>query len=62
MPKIAVTMGTPIASTDPNAKSSTIAATARPTASAVPPPGVSTASTASPERANVTPSPVAAFA
>src|SRR5579872_1391594 len=62
MPNSAVTTGRPIASTDPNAISSTIAAAPTPMPSVAPPYGVSARSTTSPPRLNVTPCPEAALA
>ena len=60
IPKTAVTIGSPMASSDPNAISSTIAAAPMPIPSEDPPYGVSAWSTTSPPRLNVTPCPEAA--
>jgi len=62
MPNSAVTMGRPMASTDPNAISSTMAAAPVPIPSVAPPYGVSALSTTSPPRLNVSPWPEAAVA
>jgi hypothetical protein len=62
MPISAVVIGSPIASSEPNAISSTIAAAATPTPLDGPPYGVSAWSTTSPPRLNVTPFPLAALA
>ena len=62
MPKTAVTIGSPMASSDPNAMSRTMAAAPMPIPSEDPPYGVSAWSTTSPPRLNVTPWPDAARA
>ena len=62
MPNSAVAIGSPIASSDPNAISSTIAAAPTPIPLDAPPYGVSARSTTSPPRLNVTPCPLAAVA
>ena len=62
MPSSAVAMGSPIASSEPNAISSTIAAAPTPIPLDAPPYGVSARSTTSPPRLNVTPFPLATVA
>ena len=62
IPISAVAIGNPIASSEPNAISSTIAAAPTPTPLDAPPYGVSAWSTTSPPRLNVTPCPLAAVA
>ena len=62
MPISAVAIGSPIASSEPNAISSTIAAAPTPIPLDAPPYGVSARSTTSPPRLNVTPFPLAAVA
>ena len=62
MPISAVAIGRPIASSEPNAISSTIAAAPTPIPLEAPPYGVSAWSTTSPPRLNVTPSLLAAVA
>ena len=62
MPISAVAIGSPIASSEPNAISSTIAAAPTPIPLDGPPYGVSAWSTTSPPRLNVTPLPPAARA
>ena len=62
IPSSAVASGNPIASSEPNAISSTTAAAPTPTPLEAPPYGVSAWSTTSPPRLNVTPCPLAAAA
>ena len=62
MPKTTVTIGSPMASSDPKAISSTMAAAPMPIPSEDPPYGVSAWSTTSPPRLNMTPCPEAARA
>ena len=62
IPISAVAIGNPIASSEPNAISSTIAAAPTPTPLDAPPYGVSAWSTTSPPRLYVTPCPLAAAA
>jgi hypothetical protein len=62
MPNRAVATGSPIASSDPNAISSTTMAASTPTPLDAPPYGVSAWSTTSPPRLNVTPFPLALVA
>ncbi len=62
MPSSAVAIGSPMASSEPKAISRMTAAAATPTPSVGPPYGVSSRSTTSPPRLNVTPCPEAAVA